>query len=98
MAQTTITIKTIWGSVLFEHKSDNNTIRKTLEEAVGQRANLWGANLSHFVQLASRDMLFIFERLKPASASVPTAMAMMRSFIVPLPASASARGYWHAGC
>ena len=33
------------GSVLFEYETENNTIRKTLEEAVSKGANLWGADL-----------------------------------------------------
>ena len=40
-----IQIKSILDKVLFEHKSDNNSIKKTLIEAIEQGANLWGANL-----------------------------------------------------
>src|SRR3990170_2612872 len=35
----------ITGSVLFEYETENNTIKKTLEEAVSRGANLQGANL-----------------------------------------------------
>ena len=45
MSKTTIQIKSIWGSVLFEHMSRDNTIKETLEKAIEERANLWGANL-----------------------------------------------------
>ena len=41
-----IQIKSIWGEVLFEYEKENNTIKDTLEEAVKQRANLYGANLT----------------------------------------------------
>ena len=44
--KTKIEIKSVIGSVLFEHECDNNTIRKALEEAVSRGANLRGANLS----------------------------------------------------
>jgi hypothetical protein len=46
MSKTTIQIKSIWGSVLFEHTADDNTTRKTVEEAVRTRAYLTGANLT----------------------------------------------------
>ena len=39
-------IKDIFGKVLFEYKSENNTIKKTLEEAVRQGRRLYHANLS----------------------------------------------------
>lgn len=86
MSRTTIQIKTFGGSVLFEHSSDDNTIKETLEEAVEQGANLRYANLGgadlggadlryanlggaksipqSYINLCSRDMLFIFEHLK----------------------------------
>src|SRR3972149_4661141 len=35
----------ITGSVLFEYETENNTIKKTLEEAVSRGANLQGADL-----------------------------------------------------
>ena len=38
-------IKNIKGEVLFTHEQENNTIKKTLEEAVKQGAYLGGANL-----------------------------------------------------
>ena len=49
--KTKIEIKSIYGSVLFSYESENNTIKKTVEEAIKQRAylsrvNLSGANLS----------------------------------------------------
>ena len=43
--KTKIEIKSIFGSVLFEHESENNTIKKTLEEAVNSGADLEYANL-----------------------------------------------------
>ena len=44
--KTNIQIKS-WssGEVLFEHKTKGNTIRKTVERAVQEKANLRGANL-----------------------------------------------------
>ena len=44
--KTRIEIKSIWGSVLFSYESEDNSIKKTLEEAVKTGANLSGANLS----------------------------------------------------
>ena len=41
----TIQIKSIEGKILFEHSQENNTTKKTLEEAVRQNANLWNADL-----------------------------------------------------
>jgi hypothetical protein len=41
-----ITIKTIYGKVIFEHKTKDNTIKKTVLEALKKGANLYGANLS----------------------------------------------------
>ena len=41
-----IEIKSIYGSVLFSYESENNTIKKTVEEAIKQRANLSEADLS----------------------------------------------------
>ena len=40
-----IQTKSIWNSILFEYKKENNTIRDTLIEAVKNGANLRGANL-----------------------------------------------------
>lgn len=44
--KTRIEIKSIWGAVLFSYESEDNSIKKTLEEAVKTRANLSHANLS----------------------------------------------------
>ena len=44
--KTIIQIKSIWGSVLFEYESENNSIKKTLEKAVNTGADLTGANLT----------------------------------------------------
>ena len=44
--KTKIEIKSIYESVLFSYESENNTIRKTVLEAIQQRANLRGADLS----------------------------------------------------
>ena len=43
--KTKIKIESIFGKLLFEHEAEDNTIRKTLEEAVKNGANLRGANL-----------------------------------------------------
>ena len=43
--KTTIKIESIFGKLLFEHEAEDNTIKKTLEEAVKSGANLGGANL-----------------------------------------------------
>jgi len=40
-----IEIKSIFGTLLFTHECDENTIRKTVEKAVAEGANLRGANL-----------------------------------------------------
>ena len=40
-----IQIKTLWGSVLFEHESKDNSIKKTLEKALSKGAYLRGAYL-----------------------------------------------------
>ena len=42
----TIEIKSIYGQILFTHNCENNTILKTLLEAIKSYANLSGANLS----------------------------------------------------
>ena len=41
-----IQIMSIFGSVLFEHKSIDNTLKETVEKAVENGANLYGANLN----------------------------------------------------
>jgi len=43
--KTTIKIKSIFGSVLFEHESEDNSIKKTLIEAAKNGADLQDANL-----------------------------------------------------
>ena len=43
--KTTIKIESIFGKLLFEHEAEDNTIKKTLEEAVKSDANLCGAYL-----------------------------------------------------
>ena len=43
--KTKIEIKTVFGSILFEHEAENNNIKKTLEAAVKSGANLSRANL-----------------------------------------------------
>ena len=43
--KTKIKIESIFGKLLFEHEAEDNTIKKTLEEAVKSGANLGGANL-----------------------------------------------------
>jgi hypothetical protein len=45
--KTKIEIKSILGSVLFSYESENNTIKKTLEEAIKSSADLSYANLSY---------------------------------------------------
>jgi len=49
--ENTIQLKSISGKVLFEYNAENNTVKKTLEEAIKQRINLcrldlYGADLS----------------------------------------------------
>jgi hypothetical protein len=44
--KTKIQIKSIWGSLLFEYESENNSIKKTLEKAYLSGANLSGSDLS----------------------------------------------------
>ena len=43
--KTKIKIESIFGKLLFEYEAEDNTIKKTLEEAVKSGANLSGANL-----------------------------------------------------
>ena len=43
--KTRIKIESIFGKLLFEHEAEDNTIKKTLEEAVKSGAYLGGANL-----------------------------------------------------
>ena len=43
--KTKIKIESIFGKLLFEHEAEDNTIKKTLEEAVKSGANLRDANL-----------------------------------------------------
>ena len=45
MNKTKIQIKSIWGSILFEHTSKDNTIKETVTKAVESRADLTRANL-----------------------------------------------------
>jgi len=44
--KTKIQIKTVWGSVLFEHQADNNTTKKTVVSVVNTGADLTGAYLT----------------------------------------------------
>lgn len=46
MSNKKIQIKTIWGSVLFEHENENATIKDAVVKAVEEGADLSGANLS----------------------------------------------------
>ena len=70
MTKTKIHIKSILGNVLFEHEAEENTLRKTLESAVLSGADLRNAIKKieelpqQFVNICSRDMLFIFQHLK----------------------------------
>ena len=41
-----ITIESLFGNIIFEYKTKNNTLLKTLKEALKSGANLYGANLS----------------------------------------------------
>lgn len=78
MFKTTIQIKTIFGEVLFEHKEYDNTVKKTLEKAISEGANLRAtnlreadlerANLEDWMDTCSRDILFILQHRK---AEVP---------------------------
>ena len=42
-----IQIKSTFGSLLFEHESENNTTKETVEKAIADRANLQHADLQH---------------------------------------------------
>ena len=53
--KTKIQIKSVFGKLLFEYESDNNTIKKTLENAVEQSADLQSADL-RFANLQSADL------------------------------------------
>ena len=44
--KTKIQIKSVFGKLLFEYESENNTIKKTVEKAVQESANLTYANLT----------------------------------------------------
>ena len=55
--KTKIQIKSVFGKLLFEYESDNNTIKKTLENAVEQSADLQSADL-RFANLQSADLRF----------------------------------------
>ena len=43
--KTKIQIKSILGNVLFEYECEDNTIKKTVEQAIKEKANLYSANL-----------------------------------------------------
>jgi hypothetical protein len=43
--KTKIQIKSVFGKLLFEYESENNSLRKTVEKAISSRANLRHANL-----------------------------------------------------
>ena len=43
--KTKIQIKTLWGTLLYEHEDEDNNVKKTIEEAVKSGANLRGADL-----------------------------------------------------
>ena len=43
--KTKLQIKSVFGSILFEYESENNTLKKTIEKAVKRGAYLRGANL-----------------------------------------------------
>ena len=45
MKKTKIQIKSCWGDILFEHECADNSIKKAVEKAVEDGANLDGANL-----------------------------------------------------
>ena len=45
-----ITIKSLFGNIIFEHKIENNTLLKTLNEALKIGADLSDANLSNAKQ------------------------------------------------
>ena len=50
-----IEIKSIFGSLLFEHNSENNTIKETIKEANLRGVNLSGADLS-WANLSGADL------------------------------------------
>ena len=43
--KTKIQIKTIWGTLLYEHEAEDNNVKKTVEEVVKSGAYLRGADL-----------------------------------------------------
>ena len=43
--KTKIQVKTLWGTLLYEHKGKDNSVKKTVEEAVKSGADLGGAFL-----------------------------------------------------
>ena len=74
--KTKIEIKSVFGNVLFTHECEDNTIAKTLEEAVKSDANLRYANLRsadlRFANLRSADLRYAdlsFANLRSADLS-----------------------------
>jgi len=43
--KTKITIKTVFGKIIFQYEKESNTIKETLLKAIKEGANLRGANL-----------------------------------------------------
>ena len=74
MSKIKVQIKSLWGSVLFEAEKEDYTVKRALRDAVLQDADLRGADLrgiplknlpQDYVNLCSRDILFVLEHLKP---------------------------------
>ena len=55
--KTKLQIKSIFGKVLFEYETEDNSIRKTLEEAIKTSANLTSADLTS-ADLRSADLRY----------------------------------------
>ena len=55
--KTKIQIKSVFGSIIFEYESEDNTIKKTLEEALKQNADLRYADL-RYADLRNADLRY----------------------------------------
>ena len=54
--KTKIQIKSVWGSILFEYESENNSVKETIIEALKSGANLRRADLRR-ANLSSADLI-----------------------------------------
>ena len=76
MKKIKLSIKTWSGTVLFEYETEDNTIRKTVEEAVRKNANLRSADL-RYADLSSANLRYADLR----SANLRYAKKLPQSFI-----------------